>query len=164
MNTSSEQLIQEAVTEARRGNKENARKITKQVVVSDTKNKRAWYVLSQLVEDRGQEEYCLRKILQIQPDNTRAKERLSQIESFQDLVISPVTSPTLRKTCPICRSAIDMEVIVCPRCARDINPIPHVWLVIFSIGCIFFGLGCLFTNMCIMVPMIIYLLSQFICK
>ena len=164
MNASSEQLIQQAVSEAKIGNRKNARKIIKQVVIGDVRNKRAWYVLSQLVENRQQEEYCLRKFLEIEPGNTQVRERLSQIENLKDIDIASVESPASTKLCPFYRSAFDKGAIVCPQCARDLSPLPYACLVLISLGSGFMGIGCFLTFMCVVVPIIIYLFSQLICK
>lgn len=85
MNTPTEQLIQQAVTEARAGNKANARAILSRVVKQEPGNARAWYLLSQAVEKQEQAIYCLEQILKIQPDNSQVKERLNRIELEQKM-------------------------------------------------------------------------------
>ncbi|MEW5871452.1 MAG: tetratricopeptide repeat protein [Chloroflexota bacterium] len=79
MSEMTEQLIQQAVTEAKAGNKANARAILSRVVKQEPKNARAWYFLSQVVEEREQAIHCLKKSLELNPDNARAKERLARL-------------------------------------------------------------------------------------
>ena len=74
-----DELIQQALTQAKAGNKSEAKKILTQVVKQEPENVRAWYFLSQVVEDREQAIYCLKKILELNPDNAQAKERLSKL-------------------------------------------------------------------------------------
>ncbi|MEW5871454.1 MAG: tetratricopeptide repeat protein [Chloroflexota bacterium] len=76
-----EQLIQQAITEARAGNKANARAILSRAVKQEPGNARAWYLLSQMVDKQEQVIYCLEQVLKIQPDNTKARQRLKDIKN-----------------------------------------------------------------------------------
>lgn len=73
-----EQKIQEAIQAARSGDKETARKILSQVVRSEPNNARAWYLLSQVIEDDEKAVFCLEQVLKIDPNNTQARERLEK--------------------------------------------------------------------------------------
>lgn len=73
------ELIQQAVTQAKAGNKPEARKILAQVVKQAPGSARAWYLLSQMVDSQEQAEYCLNKVLEIEPGNARAAQRLQAL-------------------------------------------------------------------------------------
>lgn len=81
MNTDSEQLILKAIDAA--GNKDNAkaRGYLAEVLKQDPRNARAWYILSQVVEEPERAVYCLNQVLKIQPDNIQTKERLRKLEN-----------------------------------------------------------------------------------
>jgi len=72
------QLIQQSIEQGKIGNKTEARRILAQVVQQEPKNARAWYLLSQVVEKQDQAVYCLNKVLEIDPQNQQAAERLRQ--------------------------------------------------------------------------------------
>jgi Flp pilus assembly protein TadD len=59
MNTSSTELIEQAITEAKSGNKAEAKKILAKVVRLEPGNARAWDLLSRVLEDKEQIIYCL---------------------------------------------------------------------------------------------------------
>lgn len=76
-----DELIQQAITQAKAGNKLEAKKILSQVVKQEPQNAHAWYLLSHVVDEQEQAEYCLEKVVAIQPENARAKNRLAQIKA-----------------------------------------------------------------------------------
>jgi len=79
MSESTEAIIQRAISEASAGNKEAARNTLSGVVRQEPNNARAWYLLSQVIEDKEKVIYCLQKVLELLPDNQQAKERLTQL-------------------------------------------------------------------------------------
>ena len=79
MNTS-EELIQESITEYKSGNKNTAKRLLASVVKKEPDNARAWYLLSQAVDKKEQAIYCLSRVLKINPDNSQAKNRLRKLE------------------------------------------------------------------------------------
>ena len=76
MSAQIEQLMQTAMAEAKLGNKKKAKEILAGVVRQEPGNARAWYLLSQVVEQPVQAEDCLKRVLAIEPDNQQARERL----------------------------------------------------------------------------------------
>lgn len=97
-----EDLIQQALTEAKKGNKEGSKKILSQIVNQEPKNVRAWYLLSQVIDDKEQKIFCLQKILIIQPENQQIKELLAQlkppISPFEDIQLYPAKNKTTVET------------------------------------------------------------------
>lgn len=74
------ELIKQAVTQAKTGNKAGAKQILSQVVKKEPGNTRAWYLLSQVVESKEQAIYCLKKVLEVDPANEQAIKRLNSID------------------------------------------------------------------------------------
>jgi hypothetical protein len=79
--STTDELIQQAITQGKAGNKPEAIKILAQVVKQEPTNARAWYLLSQVVETKEQIEYCLNKVLEIDPINQQAINRLNSIRA-----------------------------------------------------------------------------------
>jgi len=72
MTSQYEPLIQQAIAIVKAGNLPAARALLSKVVMQDPGNARAWYLLSQVVENNEQAIYCLKRVLIIQPDNQLA--------------------------------------------------------------------------------------------
>lgn len=87
-----DELIQQGIAQAKAGKKSEAQKLFFQVVKQEPQNARAWYFLSQVVEDREQAKYCLEKVLQIDPRNERVKQLIQKLQS-EDTEEKPVIHP-----------------------------------------------------------------------
>ncbi len=68
---------------ARRGDKAAAQILLRQVVAIDEDNELAWMWLASAVESVTERRTCLERALQINPNNTRAREALSRLEPAQ---------------------------------------------------------------------------------
>ncbi len=84
------------------GNKKSAGELLAGVVRSDPKNEMAWLYLSYCVELPDQKEYCLRKTLEINPDNQQAKQALiefgdEKISVIHDEVLNGNATPIYSK-------------------------------------------------------------------
>ena len=95
-----EELLQQAVTQAKAGNKAEAKKILSQVVRAEPKNVRGWYFLSQVVEDKKQALYCLNKVLELEPGNERVEQRIRELEGQTELTEPSISGPTSRLIAP----------------------------------------------------------------
>lgn len=76
-------LMQEAVTLYKAGDKENAAKLLMQLVNTEPNNADAWYGLALCVDEAERKRYCLQKVLTLNSEHQKAKqtlERLSQIQ------------------------------------------------------------------------------------
>jgi competence protein ComEC len=85
MNSPFEKLIQTAIAEAKLGNRKKARTMLGDLVRQEPGNARVWYLLSQVVEKSEQSILCLERVLELQPDNVQAKEKLDSIRIGQNI-------------------------------------------------------------------------------
>src|SRR3989337_3786241 len=97
VNNPSEQVIQQAIADAKSGNKEAAKKALSQLVKKDPNNARGWYLLSQVVEKKEQAVYCLEKLLEIQPKNQQAIKRLEELRNPPQQLIDELFSDSIEK-------------------------------------------------------------------
>jgi WD40-like Beta Propeller Repeat len=95
---------------ARRGDKAAAQILLRQVVAVDADNELAWMWLASAVESVTERRACLERALQINPNNTRAREALNRLEPAQ----------TPRRAAEPPRRAADQ-----PRAARAPEPEPR---------------------------------------
>ena len=141
-------IIQQAINAAKAGNKEAARIALSKAIREEPSNARAWYLLSQVIEDKKKVIYCLEKVLELLPDNQQAEKRLSQLlpqtnipsnqqaqirqiqiqtSKNQPLVITtekPIISPSINiptKKCPYCARTINAENKYCSYCGNDLS-------------------------------------------
>lgn len=73
--------LNEAINAARRGEMANARRMLQQVIISDPNNEKAWLWLATTSTSPDDKQKCLRRVLEINPNNARAAEALSRLES-----------------------------------------------------------------------------------
>jgi tetratricopeptide (TPR) repeat protein len=73
-----QQEIERATALAQQGNTEAAVTLLSQLIQRDTSNVAAWLALSNAVDDPERAEYCLQKVLNLDPDNAVALEMLSK--------------------------------------------------------------------------------------
>ena len=98
---SNEEIIQQAIQCAKSGDNNQAARMITQVVRSEPDNARAWYLLSQVVEEKERAIYCLERVLAIQPDNIQAKERLDRFQtSAPQVVADPLPAAEPGKEAP----------------------------------------------------------------
>jgi cytochrome c-type biogenesis protein CcmH/NrfG len=72
--------IELANAAADEGNKEKARECLLNAVKADPESVQAWNYLSYFAESRDEEIHALEKVLQLQPENQSAAERLQKVE------------------------------------------------------------------------------------
>ncbi len=108
---------QQAIDAYRSGDKVTARRILSQVVRQEPGNARAWYLLSQVVDQSDQAVFCLKKVLEIDPSNGQALERLERLQPPPARPVPP--APT--KPCPNCGKPLPLNAIYCKYCEQRIN-------------------------------------------
>ncbi len=75
-----EHLLQQGIEAARAGRREEARDLLMKVVEADERNEQAWLWLAGLVEDPDDMRTCLENVLELNPDNAKARQGLAWIE------------------------------------------------------------------------------------
>jgi hypothetical protein len=75
--------LKEGVAAARRGDRTTARRLLEQVIQEDDNNEMAWIWLASSVNTLRERRACLEKVLQINPDNARAREALRELGKQQ---------------------------------------------------------------------------------
>jgi micrococcal nuclease len=81
MNSQNEQLVQMAIAEAKLGNRKKAKAILVDLVGREPESARAWYLLSQVADNSAQAQACLKNVLELEPDNLQARQRLASYQS-----------------------------------------------------------------------------------
>lgn len=76
-----EEIFSQAVQAARSGDRATARSLLADLVRQSPREARAWYLLSQVVEQPERAKFCLQKTLEIEPSNAKARQRLEALES-----------------------------------------------------------------------------------
>jgi hypothetical protein len=86
-----EQLLQQGIAAANRGDKAQARQLLESVLAKDDRNELAWIWMATVVSTVKERRVCLERVLQINPNNERAKQALKQLG---------VAEPTTTRTAP----------------------------------------------------------------
>src|SRR4051794_8251497 len=73
-------LLEQGISAALTGRREEARTLLAQVVEADDRNEQAWLWLSGLVEDPEEIRTCLENVLHLNPDNVKAQQGLAWVE------------------------------------------------------------------------------------
>lgn len=75
-----QQEIEQAKALVQQGNSKAAVALLSQLIQRDASNVAAWLALSDVVDDPERAEYCLQKVLSLDPGNAAATEKLSNIK------------------------------------------------------------------------------------
>lgn len=73
--------LREGIEAARRGERDIARRLLEQVTIQDDRNEVAWLWLASLVNTMPERRACLERVLEINPNNTRAREALQKLNA-----------------------------------------------------------------------------------
>jgi tetratricopeptide (TPR) repeat protein len=97
-------LVDQAIQKAHAGDYDSARDLLQQAVIENPSDPRAWYLLSQVIDDNAKAVECLERALVIQPNNQQVKDRLESLRSslsrFEELTPFP-QPPTIPTPKPI---------------------------------------------------------------
>lgn len=113
------QLLQQAQTAIRSGNKTEGRRLLLQVIRQYPKSETAWLWLSAIVDDPTKEQDCLRRVLVINPRNEIAQRHLAK----QNEPAKPLPQATAAPfaPCPYCGQQIRESMTFCGYCGRNLE-------------------------------------------
>lgn len=72
--------LQQAITEIQEGNKVTGRQLLLEIIKSDPFNENAWLWMSEVVEHDESRRECLKKVLEINPNNKMAQQGLTLLQ------------------------------------------------------------------------------------
>lgn len=86
--------LSQAISEAKAGNKETAKRLLADIIKAEPQNEMAWLWLSVCVENIEQKKYCLSKALSINPANQNAKKALEQLNPLPQPSLEELSTPS----------------------------------------------------------------------
>ncbi|MBA3534299.1 MAG: DUF4178 domain-containing protein, partial [Ardenticatenales bacterium] len=133
--------LEKGIRAARRGHKEPAQKLLVTVVKAEPENEEAWLWLSRVVDDPTRRAECLRRVIQLNPDNRWAADELVALRGddsgngaaapgHAEPTWQPPTTPEVGLTqllCPQCgatpelRGGGGIKTLVCTSCGSVID-------------------------------------------
>jgi hypothetical protein len=109
------ELTKEGIRIFQAGDKQKAARILARSVQIDSRDEEAWYWLSACVDGLDKKRYCLQKVLKINPENAKARQRLSKLEGFvtDDVTKKPNTdSPRSSQKARIYAITLGITIVV----------------------------------------------------
>lgn len=100
-----EERLLEAAERLRAGDREGARALLARYLQTNPRSDRAWFLLSQALEDREKQIECLRRALALNPGHEAARERLAELQGERPAPPRPAPPPPARPTPPPPRPA-----------------------------------------------------------
>jgi Tol biopolymer transport system component len=76
-----EQLLNDGIAAAKAGNKVEARRLIEEVLAKNDRLERAWLALASLVDTPRERRICLENVLEINPNNERARQAINQLDA-----------------------------------------------------------------------------------
>jgi peptide/nickel transport system permease protein len=115
-----------------KGDREGARLALKALILQNPQNEQAWFWMAQLVEDKEQKIDCLERVLQINPNNSTAKQWLERIKPSGDTHTPPFPTAKTTVTPPFVTSQDDEsipadEVYTPPPTPEPADQTPAFW-------------------------------------
>jgi tetratricopeptide (TPR) repeat protein len=134
----SSELLRQAITAIRSGNKTSGARKLAQLVKQDPNNETAWLWLSVCVESAEQKRYCLNRVLGINPTNREARQALAQLEPVELPSMSDIVPPSTK------RVASPVEVPAPHITSSATNAVTNIIIVLLVIlGLFWLGIGIL---------------------
>lgn len=117
-------LLKSGIEAARGGNKAVARKIFEQVLREDPQNELAWMWLATVLDNPTDRRRALERVISINPNNARAQQALSKLQSVSpetDQVVRSTPPPERVSTPPVSRASLD-DLRVAERAGASRSP------------------------------------------
>lgn len=123
--------LKQAISTYKSGEKQKAQKLLARLVQADPNNEEAWFWLAACIENPEQRQYCLKRVLKINPKNLQAKRALKKSEerqASQQAITQPRKKVSAVKffaaNCPKCQGELRIPVnrasIKCMYCSQEI--------------------------------------------
>ncbi len=105
-------LLREAVASVKKGERAVARTLLREIIHDDPRNPQAWLWMAGVADSMAEVTHCLEKVLEVEPDNQMAKERLSMLRLLRYANSDGATqAPPLRQTTPDSSAALALRGI-----------------------------------------------------
>jgi tetratricopeptide (TPR) repeat protein len=123
--------LKQAISAYKSGEKQKAQKLLARLVKAEPDNEEAWFWLAACIENLEQRQYCLKRVLKINPNNNQARRALKKSEELQASQ-QAITQPTKKvargkffaANCPKCRGElripVDRASVKCMYCSQEI--------------------------------------------
>ena len=94
------ELFSEAQQAMQRGEKVHARRILRQILLTDKHNEQAWLMMARLVDNQQQVVECLEWAYKINPQNASTRIALATLKRKSPAKVVTLTTPSHRKLHP----------------------------------------------------------------
>lgn len=116
-------LRQQGIAAAKAGQKDEARQLLQQSIRLEPASEAAWLWLASVARDSREREFCLKKILEINPNNTQALQGLATLESHRPArAPAPGIKPLSASARPTTREAETESASTAPASPFIIEP------------------------------------------
>ena len=115
-----QQLFQEANNAIRAKDKPRARKILQQIIHQSPQSEKAWIYFAFAAETPEQSLNCLKRALEINPNNQKTWEMLRHIEERIPVIENVQNQTPSLKKCFYCAEMIQKTAKVCRFCGREL--------------------------------------------
>jgi tetratricopeptide (TPR) repeat protein len=123
--------LKQAISAYKSGEKQKAQKLLARLAKAEPDNEEAWFWLAACIENPEQRQYCLKRVLKINPNNVQAKRALKKSEerlASQQAITQPTKKVSRVKffaaNCPQCkgelRIPVDRASVKCMYCSQEI--------------------------------------------
>jgi tetratricopeptide (TPR) repeat protein len=123
--------LKQAISTYKSGEKQKAQKLLARLVQAEPNNAEAWFWLAACIENPEQRQYCLKRVLKLNPNNLQAKRALKKSEerqASQQAITEPRKKVSAVKffaaNCPKCQGELRIPVnrasIKCMYCSQEI--------------------------------------------
>ena len=105
-------LLREAVASVKKGERAVARTLLREIIYDDPRNPQAWLWMAGVADSVAEVTHCLEKVLEVEPDNQMAKERLSMLRLLRYANSDGgAVPPPVRQTTPDSSAAVALRGI-----------------------------------------------------